>query len=98
MQSNYLQSTFLQKDILLIEPKKEHKEFIDYIRKQIYYDQESKKDLEEYKRLLLLYSKDHPVIIACTELSIKTSQTQCNIFDMVNFQIEKTLSLFKKQI
>lgn len=96
MQSNYIKSTFLQRDILLNEPGKEHKEFIDYIRKQIYYDLESKEDLEEYKRLLLLYSKDNPVIIACTELSILTSQTQINVLDMASLQIEKTLALLKK--
>ena len=96
MQSNYLKSAILQKDILLIEPEKEHKKFIDHIRKEIYYDRESKEDLKDYKRLLLLYSKHHPVIIACTELSIRTSQTQMNILDMASIQIDKTLSLFKK--
>lgn len=96
MQSDHLKNTFLQREILLIEPSMKHKKFIDYIRKQIYYEQESKKDLEEYRRLLNLYSKDHPLIIACTELSIYTSQKQNNIFDMASFQIEKTLDLFKK--
>jgi aspartate racemase len=96
MQSNYLKKTFLQRGILLVEPVVEHKKFIDYIRKQIYYDQESKRDMEEYRRLLNLYSKDRALIIACTELSVYTSQIQNNIFDMASLQIEKTLALFKK--
>ncbi len=95
MQSDYLKKTFLQRGILLIEPVVEHKKFIDYIRKQIYFEQESKKDMEEYKRLLNLYSKDHPLIIACTELSIYASESQNNIFDMASIQIEKTLTLLK---
>lgn len=98
MQSKYLKHAFLKRNILLIEPRKEHKEFIDYIRNKIYFKQESKKDMEEYRRLLLLYSKDHPVIIGCTELSIYTSQYQNNIYDMASFQIEKTLAHFKKII
>lgn len=96
MQSNYLKEAFLKRNILLIEPRKEHKKFIDYIRNQIYFEQESKKDLEEYRHLLLLYSKDHPVVIGCTELSIYGSQTLNNIYDMASFQIEKTLTLVKK--
>ncbi len=96
MESAYLKNAFAQREILLIEPSEEHKKFIDYIRRQIYCEQESEKDLEEYRRLLNLYSKDHALIIGCTELSIYATQTQNNIFDMASFQIEKILSLFKK--
>ena len=97
MQSNYLKNAFLKKEILLIEPKEEHKNFIDYIRKQIYYGQETKKDLEEYRRILIRYSKEHPVVIACTELSIFSSTTDLNLFDMASFQIENVLELFKTE-
>ena len=96
MQSNYLKKTFLQRGILLIEPVVEDRKFIDYIRKQIYYEKESKRDMVEYRRLLSLYSKDQALIIACTELSVYNSQIQNNIFDMASLQIEKTLALFKK--
>lgn len=97
MQSAYLKNVFLKRSILLIEPSEQHKKFIDYIRRQIYYEQESRKDLEEYRRLLNLYAKDHTLIIGCTELSIYTLPIQNNIYDMAVFQIEKTLSLFKNK-
>ena len=95
MQSNYFKNAFLQKKVLLIEPKEEHKKFIDYIRKQTYYERETEKELEEYRRLLVLYSKEHPVVIACTELSIFSSSMRLNLFDMASFQIEKVLENFK---
>ncbi len=97
MKSTYLKHSFQQRGILLIEPEMEDQKFLDYLRKQVYFEQESKKDLEEYRRLLNIYSKDHPVVIACTELSICTSQKLNNIFDTASFQIEKTLELFKNK-
>lgn len=95
MESTYLKYSFQQKEILLIEPKEAHKKFIDYFRKQIYYEQETEKDMEEYRRLLILYSKEHPVVIACTELSIFSPSGHLNLFDMASLQIEKVLELFK---
>ena len=97
MQSKNLKDTFFKKEILLVEPKMEHRKFLDHFRKQIYYEQESNEDLEEYKRIMTLYSKDLPVVIACTELSIYTDHSNPKLFDMATIQIEKILSLFKNQ-
>jgi aspartate racemase len=95
MQSTYLKQSFQRSGISFIEPKIKDQKFLDYFRKQIYYERETEMDKKEYERLLILYSKDHPLVIACTELSIFASKKQPNIFDMAALQIEKTLTLFK---
>ena len=95
MQSTYLKNSFQQNKILLIEPKMEDQKFLEYFREQIYYERETEMDLKEYNRLLIFYSKDHPLLIACTELSICTSQMELNIFDMAALQIENTIALFQ---
>jgi len=91
MESTYLKNAFQQKGIELIEPTKEDKYFIEYIRTQVYNEQETDDEVEKYSLLLAAYSKKQPVLIACTELSILISTSQNNIFDMAQTQIEETL-------
>lgn len=97
MQATYLKDSFIRKKIILLEPNEEDKNFIDYFRKQIYHERETERDIKEYLNLLKGYSKKHPVIIGCTELSIYSSKDQSNLYDMALLQIEKTLSIFKKK-
>jgi len=97
METAYLKDAFLRKKIVLAEPNREDKYFIDYFRKQIYHEQETERDIREYRNLLKSYSKKYPVIIGCTELSIYASKDQANLYDMALLQIERTLSIFNKR-
>lgn len=98
MQSTYLKDAFLRKNIILTEPNEEDVNFIDYFRKQIYHEQETERDIKKYWNLLKSYSKKYPVIIGCTELSIYSLKDQDDLYDMALLQIERTLSIFNKEI
>lgn len=96
MDSQYLRKAFDANGITVVELVSEEKQFIDYMRKQIYAGQETKKQSKQYEVLKETYASDYPVIIACTELSILSKADEKNVYDMAFLQVEEVVSKFGK--
>lgn len=93
MQSTYLNRHFKSTNIEVILPLKEEMLLIDEVRKQVYHETETEDLIKKYHSLILKYSTNNPVVLACTELSIFNPKNNNNIIDMVQLQIEEALNL-----
>lgn len=90
MQSNYIQTHFAKNNIEVILPSKEGQLFIDQVRKHVYAETQTEELLQDYHLMIEKYSLKHPVVLACTELSIFKSN-QKNVLDMAQLQIENAV-------
>lgn len=90
MESSYLVSYFNSNQIEVVQPEEDKIYFLDELRKLIYNNKETSQELELYHNLLEFYSKNTPVVVACTELSILTRRSE-NIYDMAMIQIESAV-------
>ena len=91
MKSTYLKSCFLNNGIKLIHPSENDMEKIDEVRKEIYNETESSEIIENYYSLLKKYTTEHPVLIACTELSIFCPEND-KIIDMAQVQLKEAIN------
>lgn len=87
MNSTYIQGKFNKENIEIGIPKEEDQLFIDDFRKKVYSKNETSEEISIFQKICYLYSKQNPIVLACTELSIHKNKT-VNIFDMVEIQIE----------
>ena len=90
MNSNYISNCLKDTPIVIAKISKEEQNLVDNLRSNVYNKKESKLEIESYKRLISKYSKKSYIIIACTELSLLTSQVQSNkIIDLALLQINQ---------
>lgn len=87
MENDYLKGRIKNEGISIALPSEKERVFIDSVRKQIYWETESKELLKQYNDMIEKYSANYPVILACTELSIGWTGSQVNIFDMSRIHI-----------
>lgn len=92
MESKYLKTSFLTKGITISEPSEEDKSFIEYMRHQLYQGKESISEKLKFEKLKLKYTKNQPLIIACTELSVFSSSDQNKVYDMALLQVEAAVN------
>ena len=93
MQSDYIPSIFNAKGIKIILPSLEDRLLIDEVRQQVYHETETKELIQKFHLLLEQYTKNTPVVLACTELSILNPYKQNNqLLDMVQEQITAAVS------
>lgn len=88
MESNYLKTAFSNEGIAVVLPAAEERLVIESVRKQIYWETESKELLKEYDNIIKKYSEMYAVVLACTELSVGWNTDNRNVFDMSQIQIE----------
>lgn len=67
--------------------------FLDELRKKVYAYAETKQDIINFNKLITKYSKNHIVIIACTELSIINSSGDNNVIDLLRLQCDESLQI-----
>lgn len=91
MESNYIKSIFKEYNIATIAPSKEDRAFIDVVRKQVYQKTASKDLLDRFNLMIKKYAQNSAVVIACTELSVASTNSSRSIFDMVRIQIREGL-------
>ncbi|RPD99088.1 hypothetical protein EGM88_04360 [Aureibaculum marinum] len=90
MTSTYIGSNFKLNGIEVTLPSKEDMFNIDEFRKQVYNETETIKTIKNYQSIISKYSKNYPVVLACTELSIfKTASN--NVLDMAEIQITEAI-------
>lgn len=92
MQSPYLNNLFKSNNITPVYPSEEDMLFIDQFRKHVYNQTETKALTNHYHNLIANYTKTHPVVLACTELSILKPKNAPNLFDMAQIQIETAIN------
>jgi aspartate racemase len=90
MQSNYIRNYFNENDIEILLPSEEDMSFIDHVRKEIYGETQTEELLAKYHLMIEKHSSNHPVILACTELSIFKPFNR-NLLDMAQLQIEEAV-------
>lgn len=89
MHSAALKAYFNNASITLLKPSQQDIHAIDHIRQQVYASKETLEDIQRFKAMLEHYSKQAPIVIACTELSIVLeADVATNIYDMASIQIE----------
>lgn len=91
MNSDYLKNRFLAEGIALLKPDESDQKWLDDFRKKVYYKKESPIEIEDFKNLVKKYSKENPVVIGCTELSLYALRNTPSCIDMANLQIEEFL-------
>ncbi len=88
MQSDYISSIFSAKCINTVFPSAKDKLLIDKVRKQVYNETETEEMINNFHLLVEKYSKNNPVVLACTELSILNSENQNKrVVDMTQEQL-----------
>jgi aspartate racemase len=87
MESDYIRTTFAKNEIEILLPSKEDRQFIDQVRKEVYAEKQTEELINSYHLTIEKYTSTHPVILACTELSI-FKPNQKNVLDMAELQIK----------
>ncbi|MDO6596677.1 hypothetical protein Q4512_07100 [Oceanihabitans sp. 2_MG-2023] len=96
MHASYIKNKFSENAIEWIVPSEEDMQFLDVFRKQVYNETETMEDIEKFHTLIDIYSAKHPVVLACTELSILKPKTSKNLLDMATVQIEQAIQCILK--
>ncbi|MDO6761087.1 aspartate/glutamate racemase family protein [Tamlana sp. 2_MG-2023] len=91
MQSGYIRSQFAQNNIETRLPEKQDMLLIDQVRTAVYAETQTETLINEYRYILNKYAQNHPVVLACTELSVIESNQE-NVIDMAQLQIEKAVN------
>lgn len=98
MESAYFELYFSKANIKMKRPTEEDIKFINDLRQRVYFQAETNKDISEYSGLLEKYTRQHYVVIACSELSLlKTGKFNPKVIDMLDLQIEEALALYYKK-
>jgi len=87
MQSDYIRTYFKVHGIEIVLPSITDRLLIDEVRKQVYSELETPELIKNYHFLIEKYSNKHPIVLACTELSILKPQNNHKLIDMVELQI-----------
>ncbi len=87
MKAPYLSDMLKVNGIDVMKPLEDEQIQLDIWRKRIYAYQETTSDVLAYQGLIRSYSLIAPIVVACTELSLITPQTQSNIYDMTRIQM-----------
>ncbi|WP_299100415.1 hypothetical protein [uncultured Winogradskyella sp.] len=96
MNASYINDQLNSNGIQISLPKEEDMRFIDDVRKHIYSETETPEMIEKYHLLINTYSKKHPVILSCTELSILKPKGNKNLLDMADVQIKQAIKYILK--
>ena len=96
MRSSYIRSNFTRNGIETVLPSPEEMLMIDEFRKHVYSESENVDLIKNYHLQIEKYSKDFPVILVCTELSIFKPENNCNVIDMAQVQILKAIEIIIK--
>ncbi|SFI28944.1 aspartate/glutamate racemase family protein [Halpernia frigidisoli] len=91
MNSDYLKEKFSENNIELILPSEEHQIWLDNFRKKVFDQIQTQIEIETYQNLIIEYSVQNPVVIACTELSVFALKNDSKCIDMADLQIEEFL-------
>lgn len=91
MNSEYMKQKFSEKDIKLLTPTNDDQIWIDDFRKEVNQQKPTPDRILEFQNLIKKYSVDHPVVIACTELSLFALKNNLSCIDMAELQIEEFL-------
>jgi aspartate racemase len=87
MQSHYISSNFKANAIEIVLPSEADRLLIDEVRKRVYSETETIEFIENYHLLIEKYTRDNPVVLACTELSVYKPNNNNNLLDMAQLQI-----------
>ncbi|SDX82400.1 aspartate racemase [Flavobacterium degerlachei] len=93
MQSQYISSAFKAKGIEVALPSEEDRFLVDEVRKRVYAETETIGLIEDYYLLIEKYTKDNPVVLACTELSVFKPMNNNNLLDMAQLQIIEAVQI-----
>lgn len=91
MNSDHQKNKFLAEGISLLKPGESDQKWLDDFRKKVYNKKESPKEIGDFQNLIKKYSKENPVVIGCTELSLYALRNTPSCIDMANLQIEEFL-------
>lgn len=92
MQSAYVKSKFTKKGIEVFIPSKNDRILIDELRKYIYYETETADQIQAFNNLIEKYTRNYCTVLACTELSIASSNIHAKLFDMSRIQLNIALN------
>ncbi len=96
MQSEYIRDPFQTNNIETTLPSSEDMQTIDDYRKIVYNGTENLKSRQEYQNILAKYLLQHPVVIACTELSMASDNGNPLVFDMAEIQIATCVDIISR--
>jgi aspartate racemase len=91
MQSNYLTSQFTAQSINIIKASDADMQLIDNLRIAIYNGDANPKQLNIFNDLLIKYTKNGIVVLACTELSVINTSNSKLVYDMARIQIQAAI-------
>lgn len=92
MQSNYMRNCFAESGIEILLPSEDDRRFIDHVRKAVYAETQTEALIKNYHLVIEKYTAKHPVVLACTELSIFKPNNE-NLLDMAQLQIEEAVKV-----
>ncbi|WP_026942742.1 aspartate/glutamate racemase family protein [Hellea balneolensis] len=87
MQAPYISTLMHFSGIHVQVPSLADQDKIDNLRQKIYTGRETNDDIQFYKNYIKTHSLKHPVVVACTELSIPLDSRNKAIYDMARIQI-----------
>lgn len=94
MTSPYLRNYFNTNAITVATPSEDDMKDLDAVRRRVYVEGKSQEMTNKLQSLSEKYSKQHTVVIACTELSIvHKHNTNANVIDMAEQQIQHAVAL-----
>ncbi len=91
MESNYIKNIFKEYDIITSLPTKDDMLFIDNVRKQVYQKTSGKELIDNFNLMVKKYAQNNAMVIACTELSVASTNRNGKVFDMVHIQVMEVL-------
>tara|TARA_R110000751_G_scaffold2470_3_gene13105 strand:+ start:121080 stop:121736 length:657 start_codon:yes stop_codon:yes gene_type:complete len=91
MQSNYLTSQFTAQSINIIKASDADMQLIDNLRIAVYNGDANPKQLNIFNDLLIKYTKNGIVVLACTELSVINTSNSKLVYDMARIQIQAAI-------
>ena len=93
MTSSYIKTVFADAGIKIVKPNSKDVEFIDFVRRQVFYESASAEILKEFNKLVVKYSNDKSVLIACSELSLVLDVSKDSVLDMAAIQVAGAISM-----
>lgn len=96
MESSYIKSIFAENGIEVLLPSKKDMKFTDEVRKQVYQETATQDLLNNFNLTIKKYAQSNVVVIACTELSISSTNGNLRILDMARIQINQAVNEIKK--
>ncbi|MEQ3664485.1 aspartate/glutamate racemase family protein [Olleya sp.] len=91
MQSNYLTSQFTAQSINIVKASDADMQLIDNLRIAVYNGDANPKQLNIFNDLLIKYTKNGIVVLACTELSVINTSNSKLVYDMARIQIQAAI-------